>query len=291
MADPRSSAGSEHLIERLIQAAVEYENNCDKLVSKNIRIELEKAKQAIRDAITFNDAQAVVAPAAWRWKPRRSRHWITCDKLPEFTEDADVITEALFAAQPPAAPGETCKTCQGDGYINVHANLPDVACPDCTSQPHSSAGKESEPPEHQLAGRDCPGVLESDPALFNILNNALGTMHYHRLMSALNWNGYVITREPQTSGVWQPIETAPQDGSRILGTGGGLADQVEVVTYNERVGCWNAETCTLDDTDQEPQGYNRPTLWQPLPSSPLPRPERATASGADASAPDQSRNG
>jgi hypothetical protein len=42
-----------------------------------------------------------------------------------------------------------------------------------------------------------PGVLESDPALFNILNSALGTMHYHRLMSALNWNGYVITREPR----------------------------------------------------------------------------------------------
>ncbi len=42
-----------------------------------------------------------------------------------------------------------------------------------------------------------PGVLESDPARFNILNDALGTMHYHRLVSALNWNGYKITKDPQ----------------------------------------------------------------------------------------------
>jgi hypothetical protein len=36
------------LIEKLIQAAVEYENNCDRLVAKTMRIELEKAKEAIR---------------------------------------------------------------------------------------------------------------------------------------------------------------------------------------------------------------------------------------------------
>ncbi|MCK1577737.1 hypothetical protein [Bradyrhizobium sp. 174] len=81
--------------------------------------------------------------------------------------------------------------------------------------------------------------------------------------------------EPQSSGVWQPIETAAQDGTRILATGGGLGETVEVVTYNERVGCWSAETCTLDDTDHESQGYNRPTLWQPMPSSQVTRPNRA----------------
>jgi hypothetical protein len=55
----RSSAGNvELLIENLIQSAVEYENNCDRLVAKTIRVELEKAKQAIRDALTLAQPQA-----------------------------------------------------------------------------------------------------------------------------------------------------------------------------------------------------------------------------------------
>lgn len=39
-----------------------------------------------------------VDPVAWRWKPRRSRNWVICDVLPEFTDDADVIKEPLYAA-------------------------------------------------------------------------------------------------------------------------------------------------------------------------------------------------
>jgi len=49
---PINANNADVLIEKLIQAAVEYENNCDRLVAKNIRVELEKAKQAIRDAIS-----------------------------------------------------------------------------------------------------------------------------------------------------------------------------------------------------------------------------------------------
>ena len=64
---------------------------------------------------------------------------------------------------------------------------------------------------------------------------------------------------------WQPIETAPRDGTRILAIGGGLSE-VEVVDYNAKVGCWNAETVTLDDRDDESDGYNRPTHWRPLPA-------------------------
>lgn len=86
----------------------------------------------------------------------------------------------------------------------------------------------------------------------------------------------IFTAEDFRSGpqsLWQPIETAPQDGTRILATGGGLGKEVEAVTYNERVGCWSAETCTLDDTDHEPDGYSRPTHWQPMPdTSALSRP-------------------
>lgn len=67
------------------------------------------------------------------------------------------------------------------------------------------------------------------------------------------------------AGLWQPIETAPQDGSPILATGGGLAEAVDIVTYNEQVGAWNATNYTLDDRDDEIDGYSRPTHWMPLP--------------------------
>ena len=65
---------------------------------------------------------------------------------------------------------------------------------------------------------------------------------------------------------WQPIETAPRDGSRILATGGGLGDVIEIVSYNERVGVWDTPEDTLDDRDDEAEGYNRPTKWQYLPN-------------------------
>lgn len=65
---------------------------------------------------------------------------------------------------------------------------------------------------------------------------------------------------------WKLIETAPRDGTRLLGTGGGLADTVEVISYNERVCAWNTENYTLDDRDDEIDGYNRPSHWMHLPA-------------------------
>lgn len=67
---------------------------------------------------------------------------------------------------------------------------------------------------------------------------------------------------------WRSFESAPRDGSRFLAFGGGL-EQVETCQYNERVGCWDVETATLDDTDHEPQGYNRPAMWMPMPIAKL----------------------
>lgn len=68
--------------------------------------------------------------------------------------------------------------------------------------------------------------------------------------------------------VWRPIETARRDGTRILAIGGGLGEEAQVVSYLERVGAWDADSVTLDDVDYEPDGYNRPTHWQPLPPPP-----------------------
>ena len=79
----------------------------------------------------------------------------------------------------------------------------------------------------------------------------------------MNWN--IRARlAAQVEQPWMPIETAPRDGTRILAIGGGLANQAEVVSYNERVGCWNAPNDTLDDRDDDAEGYNRPTHWQPI---------------------------
>lgn len=60
-----------------------------------------------------------------------------------------------------------------------------------------------------------------------------------------------------------------RSGQRILVTGGGLDGEVEVAKYNSRVGCWDAETCTLDDRDDEADGYSRPTRFMPLPAPPM----------------------
>jgi hypothetical protein len=76
---------------------------------------------------------------------------------------------------------------------------------------------------------------------------------------------YHSISEPTSA--WQPIETAPRDGRRLLGTGGGLDDTVEVISYNGRVGAWDTENYTLDDRDDEAEGYNRPSHWQPMPSA------------------------
>jgi len=65
---------------------------------------------------------------------------------------------------------------------------------------------------------------------------------------------------------WRPIETAPRDGTRMLVTGGGLQDEVEAASYNPVVACWNTESYTLDDRDDEAEGYSRPSHWMPLPA-------------------------
>jgi len=87
------------------------------------------------------------------------------------------------------------------------------------------------------------------------------------LWAIAEWlNERLSSAHAQTPDQWQPIETAPRDGTRILATGGGLESTIEIVVYNERVGSWDTPHYTLDDRDDEAEGYNRPKLWQPLPA-------------------------
>jgi hypothetical protein len=67
---------------------------------------------------------------------------------------------------------------------------------------------------------------------------------------------------------WMPIESAPRDGTEIIVTGGGIGDQIDLASYNVRVGAWNTTHWTLDDRDDEAEGYSRPSHWMPAPRTP-----------------------
>lgn len=60
---------------------------------------------------------------------------------------------------------------------------------------------------------------------------------------------------------WQTIDSAPRDGTRILGFENG---QVSVINWDRIVDCW----ALSDDID----GWRRPmdaTHWMPLPPPPI----------------------
>lgn len=67
--------------------------------------------------------------------------------------------------------------------------------------------------------------------------------------------------------MWRPIESAPKDGSEFLGFGGGV-EGIQTVRWNDRVGCWDTETASLEDWDNQAEGYSRPTHFMPLPVPP-----------------------
>lgn len=69
---------------------------------------------------------------------------------------------------------------------------------------------------------------------------------------------------------WQPIESAPRDGTRILA---GRKGWVSVVAWNpdfhahsksKAVGVWMD-----DDGDFGPDAHDWPTHWMPLPAPPI----------------------
>jgi hypothetical protein len=58
---------------------------------------------------------------------------------------------------------------------------------------------------------------------------------------------------------WQPIETAPRDGTRVLASVGvGPAAWRTIASYSDILKCWCGEGLV----------FNRPTHWMPLPPPP-----------------------
>jgi hypothetical protein len=72
--------------------------------------------------------------------------------------------------------------------------------------------------------------------------------------------------------LWQPIETAPRDGTEILVFGGewegeATGKTAEVEDERHIVG-WDGETWKIADTDYYIAWINNPTHWMPLPTRP-----------------------
>lgn len=65
---------------------------------------------------------------------------------------------------------------------------------------------------------------------------------------------------------WQPIETAPKDGTRIWAWFP-LAKQAYAINWRENI-YEQKPNWTLDDGESATLTYDPPTRWMPLPDSP-----------------------
>jgi hypothetical protein len=170
------SAGTEDALRKALQAAY---------------LELKKhdAEYHHRTPINVNsmivDALALTGdaaqPVAWRYR-HRGDPWSVCDTEPEDVEPRRLEVQPLYAFQPsPAATVETVK-----------------ACP--VAPPHLSAGNAGA----EEAIRDWWYSDRREPMTSK---EAAKSLIWYLAKCGLK----IIRDEPQTSGVWLPIETAPED--------------------------------------------------------------------------------
>jgi hypothetical protein len=141
-----------------------------------------------------------------------------------------------------------------------------LRCPFCGGEASDAGYVFYRKPCEDIAWEDGSPITEAFfcncPAC-GISNMASNIGYRTKAQAIAAWNRRDLAALPGQGVRWQSFDTAPRDGSRILAKGGGL-DGVDICSYNARVGCWNCGGVTLDDTDHEPEGYNRPTFWMSL---------------------------
>lgn len=129
----------------------------------------------------------------------------------------------------------------------------DVTAGETAPHFHSSAETEEEF-EEKSQRNDAADNLR----LIDFIADKIGLPNNEEL-SRDNFVAWLNRVEPQTAGVWQPIETAPKDGTHIW------AYQIDRCQYE----CWWKDDLHygcywMDDADSEPS----PTHWRPLPETP-----------------------
>lgn len=63
---------------------------------------------------------------------------------------------------------------------------------------------------------------------------------------------------------WQPIKTAPKDGTAILGWSEEMEEVMSIVWVDDRGGSWRISSCS----SMELGSWGQPTHWMPLPAPP-----------------------
>ena len=79
--------------------------------------------------------------------------------------------------------------------------------------------------------------------------------------------GELLIRRDRPAGGWQPIETAPKDGSQIVIYWPYWSSDPFIANYSGDSGGWEGERC-LTPTHAEAYPERQPTHWMPLPKPP-----------------------
>lgn len=97
-----------------------------------------------------------------------------------------------------------------------------------------------------------------------------GKYGYERTVTATAWEAWqaALRAAPE----WQPIETAPKDGTSVWAFNGEQAPMCYIAGEGYALWIWADQV--LSDVDPSPE---QPTHWMPLPSPPLAaRPQEAS---------------
>ena len=202
-------------------------------------------------ALARTPVQAAGELVAWRWRPRGAVNWIY-DPTAEWRSQqkgADIDIEPLYAAPPQPAPDLT-------DPIVVHANMlrGTIAKPTWEQIAHLYPEQFTE-----IAGaaEECATIAEGHVgARRRPISSDISEGYDEACLDIAKAIRDAAPAAPQTA--WQPIETAPKDGTRILV---GRENRFPKNTYVVR---WFDGVWSIGPLGGEWTAY--PTHWMPIPT-------------------------